>query len=131
MLSRSRRPALRKDAPLTLAHETIRETPKGSRRRPLVPLAAEPPEPKLDGPLVKTVISSLEDSKAEDIVKIDLTGKTTLADTMLIATGRSNTHVGAIADYKPFNRAEIPQRNAYAPTQPERIIYLPAPTGKS
>jgi hypothetical protein len=35
--------------------------------------------------------------------------------------------VGAIKDYKPFNRATIPQRNAYAPTQPERIIYLPAP----
>jgi len=35
--------------------------------------------------------------------------------------------VGAIKDYKPFDRATIPQRNAYAPTQPERIIYLPAP----
>jgi len=38
-------------------------------------------------------------------------------------------HVGAIKDYKPFNRLDIPQRNAYAPTQPERIIYLPAPAG--
>ena len=36
-------------------------------------------------------------------------------------------HVGAIKDYRPFNRAEIPHRNAYAPTQPERILYLPAP----
>jgi hypothetical protein len=35
--------------------------------------------------------------------------------------------VGAIKDYKPFNRATIEQRNAYAPTQPDRIIYLPAP----
>jgi hypothetical protein len=35
--------------------------------------------------------------------------------------------VGAIKDYKPFDRATIPQRNAYAPTQPTRIIYLPAP----
>jgi len=33
--------------------------------------------------------------------------------------------VGAIKDYKPFNRLEIPQRNAYAPTQPTRIIYVP------
>lgn len=38
-------------------------------------------------------------------------------------------HVGAIKDYKPFSRLDIPQRNAYAPTQPERIIYLPAPAG--
>jgi hypothetical protein len=36
--------------------------------------------------------------------------------------------VGAIKDYKPFNRLNIPARNAYAPTQPERIIYLPGPT---
>ena len=35
--------------------------------------------------------------------------------------------VGAIKDYKPFDRATIAQRNAYAPTQPNRIIYLPAP----
>ncbi len=36
-------------------------------------------------------------------------------------------HVGAIKDYQPFNRANIIQRNAYAPTQPTRVIYLPAP----
>ncbi len=35
--------------------------------------------------------------------------------------------VGAIKDYQAFNRANIPQRNAYAPTQPERVIYVPAP----
>jgi len=35
--------------------------------------------------------------------------------------------VGAIKDYKAFDRAAIPLRNAYLPTQPTRIIYLPAP----
>jgi hypothetical protein len=35
--------------------------------------------------------------------------------------------VGSIKDYKPFNRLEIPKRNAYAPTQPTRILYVPAP----
>ena len=40
----------------------------------------------------------LEDAKAEDIVAIDLIGRTTLADFMVVATGRSSTHVGAIAD---------------------------------
>jgi len=37
-------------------------------------------------------------------------------------------HVGAIKDYAKFDRAKIPQRNAYAPTQPDRIVYLPAPS---
>ena len=36
--------------------------------------------------------------KAEDIVSIDLTGKTSIADTMVVASGRSNRHVGSIAD---------------------------------
>ena len=39
--------------------------------------------------------------------------------------------VGAIKDYKPFDRSKIPERNAYAPTQPTRIIYLPAPSTAS
>ena len=36
--------------------------------------------------------------KAEETVVIDLDGKTSLADTMIIASGRSNRHVGSIAD---------------------------------
>ncbi|MEY2428362.1 MAG: hypothetical protein QOJ40_1247 [Verrucomicrobiota bacterium] len=39
--------------------------------------------------------------------------------------------VGTIKDYAKFDRAAIPQRNAYAPTQPERIVYLPAPANAS
>ena len=48
--------------------------------------------------LSQTIVEGLEDAKAEDIVSIDLAGKTTLADLMIIASGRSSTHVGAIAD---------------------------------
>jgi ribosome-associated protein len=40
----------------------------------------------------------MEDAKAEGVVGIDLIGRTTLADMMFVATGRSSTHVGAIAD---------------------------------
>ena len=36
--------------------------------------------------------------KAEDTVTIDLTGKTTIADFMVVTSGRSNRQVGAIAD---------------------------------
>lgn len=45
-----------------------------------------------------TVLARLEEMKAEDIVTIDLTGKTSIADAMVVASGRSNRHVGAIAD---------------------------------
>ena len=44
------------------------------------------------------IIDALEDAKAEDIVGLDLTGKTSLGDFMIVASGRSQRHVGAIAD---------------------------------
>ncbi|WP_425373374.1 ribosome silencing factor [Microvirga flavescens] len=44
------------------------------------------------------ILASLEDMKAENTVEIDLAGKTSLADTMIVTSGRSNRHVGAIAD---------------------------------
>jgi ribosome-associated protein len=48
--------------------------------------------------LSRVILGSLEDAKAENIVSIDLSGKTTIADRMIVASGRSSTHVGAIAD---------------------------------
>ncbi len=44
-------------------------------------------------------VSSLEDDKAEDITVIGLAGKTSIADFMIIASGRSHRHVAAIADH--------------------------------
>ncbi|WP_420102527.1 ribosome silencing factor [Bosea sp. (in: a-proteobacteria)] len=40
----------------------------------------------------------LEDMKAEDITVIDLVGKTSLADAMIIASGNVNRHVAAISE---------------------------------
>ena len=60
------------------------------------PPAVSPTTPELN--LSRPILESLDDAKAEDVLAIDLKGKTSLADTMVIATGRSTTHVGAIAD---------------------------------
>lgn len=49
--------------------------------------------------LAAVLCQCLDDNKAEDIVSIDLAGKSALFDYMLIATGRSQRHVGAIADH--------------------------------
>jgi len=46
-----------------------------------------------------TVLASLEDSKAENIVPIDIQGKSPLGDHMVIASGRSHRHVAAVADH--------------------------------
>ena len=43
-------------------------------------------------------LGCLDEMKAEETIAIDLAGKTSLADTMIIASGRSQRHVGSIAD---------------------------------
>jgi ribosome-associated protein len=48
---------------------------------------------------IETVLASLEDSKAENIVSIDIQGKSSLADYMVVASGRSHRHVAAVADH--------------------------------
>lgn len=45
------------------------------------------------------MLKSLDGDKAEDIVSIDLTNKSPMADFMVIASGRSNRHVQAIAEH--------------------------------
>jgi ribosome-associated protein len=47
---------------------------------------------------LQSVLASLDDSKAEQIVPIDLRGKSVIADHMVIASGRSHRHVTAVAD---------------------------------
>jgi ribosome silencing factor RsfS/YbeB/iojap/nicotinate (nicotinamide) nucleotide adenylyltransferase len=49
--------------------------------------------------LLALVRRSLDDDKAEDVVVIDLKGKSAFADYMVIASGRSNRQVVAIADH--------------------------------
>jgi ribosome-associated protein len=44
------------------------------------------------------VLRSLDEAKAEDTIAIDITGKSSLGDHMVVASGRSQRHVGAIAD---------------------------------
>ncbi len=48
--------------------------------------------------LCRFIIDALEDAKAEEIVSIGLAGKTSLGDYMVVASGRSQRHVGAIAE---------------------------------
>jgi ribosome-associated protein len=47
---------------------------------------------------LKLILSRLEDMKAEDTVTIDLRGKSAFSDYMVVTTGRSNRHVGAVAE---------------------------------
>ena len=45
------------------------------------------------------ILTRLDDDKAQDVVFIDLKGKSAVADGLVIASGRSHRHVGAMADH--------------------------------
>jgi ribosome silencing factor RsfS/YbeB/iojap/nicotinate (nicotinamide) nucleotide adenylyltransferase len=53
-----------------------------------------PPQELLD-----LVLRTLDDGKAEDVVTVDLAGKTTIADFMVIASGRSARQVAALTEH--------------------------------
>ncbi len=49
--------------------------------------------------LLKRILASLDDDKADNIVTIDLEGRSALCDAAVVASGRSSRHVSAIAEH--------------------------------
>jgi len=43
--------------------------------------------------------SVLDENSAQDVIEIDVRGKSSIADYLIVASGRSNRHVSALADY--------------------------------
>ena len=41
----------------------------------------------------------MDEHSAQDTILIDINGKSSVADYMIVTSGRSNRHVGALADY--------------------------------
>jgi ribosome-associated protein len=56
------------------------------------------------------VLATLDDMKAEDSLSINIAGKTTIADFMVVTSGRSQRHVGSIAGrvLDALGRAGVP-----------------------
>lgn len=86
-----------KVSPRALAKASVKATPApkpAAKPAAKAPAKAKPPESKW----LKLIRHSLEDMKAEDTVVIDLSDKSSIGDTMVVTTGRSNVHLAAIAD---------------------------------
>lgn len=65
----------------------------------MMPPATISPAPPQPEEILALVQARLEDDKSEDVVSIDLRGKTSIADFMVVASGRSQRHVGATAEH--------------------------------
>jgi ribosome-associated protein len=65
-----------------------------------IPREARRPRPGVDADTItRVILASLEDDKAEDILALDIRGKSSFADVLIVASGRSARHVGALADH--------------------------------
>jgi len=79
-----------------------RKTAPRAQEAPVPPpvAAAEPSEDQgRTNTLEDLILARLDDDKAQDVVFIDLKGKSPVADGLIVASGRSHRHVGAMADH--------------------------------
>jgi ribosome-associated protein len=74
---------------------TKKSPPKPAARKAVAP--ARKPAPQSD--LLKRILASLDDDKAENVITIDLEGRSALCDAAVIASGRSSRHVSAMAEH--------------------------------
>jgi len=77
-------------------HQTMRTAQEGARRS--TPHGEFVSDGHDSEALLSDITSWLDEAKAEDVVAIDLKGKSSIGDFMVVASGRSDRHVGAIAD---------------------------------
>jgi ribosome-associated protein len=74
--------------------------PLSTKRKPAATRAdADKLTPSVAETTLAAVLASLEDSKAEEIIAINIEGKSALADRIVIASGRSHRHVAACAEH--------------------------------
>lgn len=71
--------------------------PVGPRPKPAAGQASGPDGHSADQ-LLAIVLKSVDDDKAEDIVQIDLRGRSDVADYMVICSGRSSRQVASISE---------------------------------
>ena len=75
--------------------------PKPASRAQLAAARAEAPQ-DIDSRITAVedlILARLDDDKAQDVVFIDLKGKSPIADGLIVASGRSQRHVSAMADH--------------------------------
>ena len=74
-----------------------KKAPAKTAKKKAAPAKKAARQPQSD--LLKRVLASLDDDKAENIVTVDLDGRSALCDAAVIASGRSSRHVAAMAEH--------------------------------
>ena len=70
-----------------------------------------PEDSKESRNLANLITNVLNEHSAQDIIEIDIRGKSSISDYMIVASGRSNRHVGALSDYLIKSLKNIGKKN--------------------
>jgi ribosome-associated protein len=89
--------AIKASSPKPATKKTAK--PKARKAAPKAGSAPKARKPVPQSDLLKRIVASLEDDKAEAIVTINLEGRSSLCDAAVIASGRSSRHVMSIAEH--------------------------------
>jgi ribosome-associated protein len=79
--------------------KAVKAAPKKATKAKSRKAVAKPRKAPAQTELLKRIIASLEDDKAEAIVTVNLEGRSSLCDAAVVASGRSSRHVMSIAEH--------------------------------
>jgi ribosome-associated protein len=89
-----------KTAPKAKAKVKTAKAPSRKVAKPKAKKAVpKPRKAPVQSELLKRIVASLEDDKAEAIVTVDLEGRSSICDAAVVASGRSSRHVMSIAEH--------------------------------
>lgn len=104
--SARKKSAVKKRAKKTAAHKPAK---KAAGKKTAKKVAAAKPQAiakpaikpgiNVKHPVLKLILTRLDEDQAANTIHIDLANKSTIADWMVVTSGRSNRHVNAIADH--------------------------------
>lgn len=81
------------------AKKPVRKPVKKPVKKPAAKPAPQKAVAATQSDLLKRILVSLDDDKAENIVTINLEGRSALCDAAVVASGRSSRHVAAMAEH--------------------------------
>ena len=82
-----------------LTRKTTKPAKKPAAKKATPAKKSAPKKKTSASTLLSRILKSLDDDKAESVVTIEMEGRSSLCDTIVIANGRSSRHVASIAEH--------------------------------
>ncbi len=89
----------KKSAKKPSAKKLAKKSSKQPAKKSAAKASHKSPAAAVKHPVLKLILNRLDEDQAANTIQINLANKSTIADWMVVTSGRSNRHVSAIADH--------------------------------